>query len=89
MDVEAPHEAVLSFEYDEQRRARTVERSLRPEVEPLADDRSRAAVARDDATVTVRIEAGDLVALRATLNTWCSFVDVAERVAAAGERAVT
>ena len=82
----APHDAVLTFEYDDQRRARIVERSLGPEVEPLHDERSRATVTRDAAIVTVRIEAADLVALRASINTWCSFVDVIERVANAGER---
>lgn len=82
----APHDAILTFEYDDQRRARIAERSLRPEVAPLADDRSRAALTREDATVTIRIEAADLVALRAAFNTWCSLVDTAETIADAAER---
>ena len=82
----APHDAILTFEYDDQRRARVTERSLRPEVAPLADDRSRAVLAREGGTVTIRIEAADLVALRAALNTWCSLVDTSETVADAVER---
>lgn len=84
--MDAPHDAILTFEYDDQRRARIVERSLHPEVDPLADDRSRARLTREGATLTVRIGADDLVALRATLNTWCSLVDTAETVADAAER---
>jgi KEOPS complex subunit Pcc1 len=82
----APHDAVLSFEYDDQRRARIVERSLRPEVDDLTDDRSRATVDREGATLTVRVEADDLVALRAALNTWGSLAETAETVADAGDR---
>lgn len=84
--MDAPHDAILTFEYDDQRRARVIERSLRPEVEPLADARSQAALGREETTLTVRIEADDLVALRAALNTWCSLVDTAETVADAVER---
>ena len=84
--MDAPHDASLTFEYDDQRRARVIERSLRPEVEPLADARSRATLGREDTTLTVRIEADDLVALRAALNTWCSLVDTAETIADAAER---
>lgn len=82
----APHDAILVFEFDDPPDARVVERSIRPEVGEIDDDRSRATVTRDDATVTVRIEAADLVALRAALNTWCSFVDVAERTAGCVDR---
>jgi KEOPS complex subunit Pcc1 len=84
--VTAPHDATLVFEYDDPHDARIVERSLRPEVGEIDDERSRATVTHDGATVTVRIEAADLVALRAALNTWCSFVDVAERTAGCVDR---
>ncbi|WP_122089673.1 KEOPS complex subunit Pcc1 [Halalkalicoccus subterraneus] len=77
------HDASLRFDYDDQRRARLVERSVRPELEELADERSRASVSRDGATLSVRIEAGDLVALRAAANTWQTLIEVAERSAAA------
>lgn len=80
------HESEFVFAYDDADRARTVERSVRREVDEIDGDRSRAAVARDGATLTVTVEAADLTALRAGGNTWLSLVEVAERAAAAGER---
>jgi KEOPS complex subunit Pcc1 len=75
------HRASLSFEYDDERAARLVDRSVRVETGEIDDDRSAATVERDGAVVTVRVAAADLVALRAGLNTWIRFVEVAERVA--------
>ncbi|MGM0592233.1 MAG: KEOPS complex subunit Pcc1, partial [Halobacteriota archaeon] len=76
------HHALLRFEYDDPERARTVERSVRVEVGEIDDERSRADVARDGAVVVVTVVAADLIALRASLNTWMRLVDVAETVAA-------
>ena len=78
-----PHGIVLSFEYDDAAFARRVERSVRQEVAEIAGDRTTATVARDGRTLTVDVEADDLVALRAGLNTWCSLVEVAERCSVA------
>jgi len=75
------HEAVIDFEYDDERRARVVADSVRVEVGEIVDDRSRAAVERDGCDVRVAVEAADLVALRAGLNTWLRLVGVAEDVA--------
>lgn len=83
----AHHETVLTFEYDDEHRAEVVAASVRGEVGEIAGDRTRASVERDGAVVEVRIEATDLVALRAGINTWCSFVDVASRSAAIGSGA--
>ncbi|MDL5361678.1 KEOPS complex subunit Pcc1 [Halalkalicoccus sp. NIPERK01] len=80
------HDAYIRFEYPDQRRARLVERSIRPELDDLADERSSAAVSRDGATLSVRIGAEDLVALRAATNTWLTLLEVAERAADAGDR---
>ncbi len=77
------HEASLAFDYDDQRRARVVARSVRREVGEIDGDRSRASVERDGATVRVTVEATDLVGLRAGLNTWLGLLDVAERAATA------
>jgi KEOPS complex subunit Pcc1 len=77
------HETVLSFEYDSAEAARRVERALAPEVTDIADERSHTRLARDGNSLDVRIEAHDIVALRAGLNTWLSLVGVAERVGAA------
>lgn len=87
------HEAVLTFAYDDEtpdpaERARRVERAVRPEVGEIAGDRTRAALDREDGTVRVRVDAADLVALRAGLNTWSTLVRVAEAVDAAGSDAI-
>jgi len=73
------HDAVLSFDYPDPEQARRVERSVRPEIGAIEGDRTTATLNRSGATVTVRIEATDLVALRAGLNTWSTLVAVAER----------
>jgi KEOPS complex subunit Pcc1 len=75
------HAASLSFEYASERLARIVHRAVRVEVGEIDDDRSRATVDRDGRLVRVRVEAADLTALRAGLNTWVRHVDVAETVA--------
>ena len=73
------HEAVLSFEYDDDERARRVERSVRPEIGEIGGERTAATLHRAGATVTVEIGAADLVALRAGCNTWATLLSVAER----------
>jgi KEOPS complex subunit Pcc1 len=81
--VARAHDAVLEFTFEDERRARTVERSVRPEVGAIAGDRTAATLDRADATVTVTVEADDLVALRAGINTWSTLVSVGERADAA------
>lgn len=73
------HEAILSFEYDDAERARTVEQSVRPEVGDIEGDRAAAGLERAGAVVTVQVDAADLVALRAGVNTWSTLISVAER----------
>jgi len=72
------HAAVLEFVYDDAPSASIVERSVRQEVGEIDGDRSTATVERTDDTVVVTVEARDLVALRAGLNTWLTLIDVAE-----------
>lgn len=79
------HETTLTFSYSDSDRAETVERSVRQEVGEIRGDRSATTVSRDGATVIVTVEAADLIALRAGLNTWLSLVDVAERAMASGD----
>ncbi|GAA0660277.1 KEOPS complex subunit Pcc1 [Natronoarchaeum mannanilyticum] len=78
------HEATYDFEYDSADAASVVERSLRREIGEIDDDRSTAALERDGRTLSIRVEAADLVALRAATNTWLSLVDVAESARSAG-----
>jgi KEOPS complex subunit Pcc1 len=77
---DAPHGLCLRFEYDAERRARIVERSVRVEVGEIDDDRSTARVDREGRTLRVTVGAADLVALRAGANTWLRLVAVAEAV---------
>ena len=79
------HDTTLEFDYDDERRARIVERSIAPEVGEIGSDRSVTAVARDGALVRVVVRAKDLVALRAGLNTWLSLVKVTEESILIGE----
>ena len=82
--MDHPHDAVLRFPEADERRARLVADAVSVETAGVAavDDRSRTAVERQAATVVVRVEAADLVALRAACATWTRLVGVAERVAA-------
>ena len=58
--------------------ARLIERSLSPEAADLVDDRSRTTVDRSGGRLRIHIEATDLVALRAAMNTWMGLLSVAE-----------
>ncbi|MFC7204472.1 KEOPS complex subunit Pcc1 [Haloferax namakaokahaiae] len=80
------HSASLEFDYPDERRARLVERSIAVEVGEIDDARSGASVHRDGETVVVTVEAGDLVALRAGMNSWIRLVETAETVSQAGDR---
>jgi KEOPS complex subunit Pcc1 len=75
----ASNSAVLSFAYADAERARRVERALGPEIGDIDGDRSRVSLSRDGSQLELAVEATDLVALRAGLNTWFSLVTVAER----------
>ncbi len=79
------HSSVLELTYDDERRARTVAESVGVEEGEIDDARSRASVSRDGDAVTVRVDAADLVALRAGSNTWLRLADVAEAAADAAE----
>jgi KEOPS complex subunit Pcc1 len=77
----------LTATYDDSATARTVARSLRREVGEIDDDRSRTELRREGLTLTITIDAADVVALRAASNTWLSLLSVAETVIGVGESA--
>lgn len=83
--VTDPHTASLSFEYADERRARVVADAVTVEQGELEDDRARARISLDDNTVKVTVDASDLVALRAGINSWTRLVDIAERTAAVAD----
>jgi KEOPS complex subunit Pcc1 len=79
--TDAAHTATLAVSYLTPTSASLVARSLTPEVDQLADDRASATVDRTGTTVTVTVDARDLVALRAGTTSWSRLLTVAERVA--------
>ncbi|QFU83457.1 KEOPS complex subunit Pcc1 [Natronorubrum aibiense] len=80
------HDATLEFEYETPSRARLVADSVRREIGEIDDDRSQTTIERQQSLVRISIEATDVIALRAAINTWFTLVDVAERTATIGER---
>ena len=78
------HAATFSLSYRDAERARRVASSIRPEVDDIGGDRTRAAVHLDGTELEIAVEADDLVALRAGINTWLSLVGVAERAGGVG-----
>jgi len=73
------HETRLVCRYESAAGARRLQRALGPELADLVDDRSRARLSRSGDRLEVSVEATDLVALRAALNTWLSLLAVGER----------
>ncbi|PCR89858.1 KEOPS complex subunit Pcc1 [Natrinema ejinorense] len=80
----ASHDATLEFDYETASRARLVAASVAREIGEIDDERSRTTIEREGTRVVVDIDADDVIALRAALNTWFSLVDVAERTADVG-----
>jgi KEOPS complex subunit Pcc1 len=76
--VTSDHNSLLTIEYASPQRARRVKRAVAPEIGDIDDDRSSVTLSRDGDTLDVHIVASDVVALRASLNTWLSLVSVAE-----------
>lgn len=81
MTEEFPSSVQLEFEYGDRARASLIERSVAQEIGEIDGDRSTTTIDRTGDTVSLTIEADDLVALRAGVNTWCTLIDVAERCA--------
>ncbi|GCF14859.1 hypothetical protein Harman_27940 [Haloarcula mannanilytica] len=76
----APYQTRLAAEYDSPDQARAIERSVRPEIDDIEGDRTTARLSREGQRVEIVVEATDLVALRAGINTWLTLRDVAETV---------
>ncbi|QCS43370.1 KEOPS complex subunit Pcc1 [Natrinema versiforme] len=78
------HDATLEFDYETASRAELVAESVGREIGEIDDERSRTTIEREGARVHIEIDADDVIALRAALNTWFSLIDVAERTADVG-----
>jgi len=79
------HDAELRFPYCSAERAAVVAAAVEREIGEIDGDRSTASISRVDGELTIEIEADDLVALRAGVNTWETLIEVAERTAALGD----
>lgn len=75
-----PHRLVCEFMYADDRQAGIVYGSVHQEMGEIPGDRAMADVSHEGRVLRVEIEADDLVALRAAMNTWVGLVGVAERV---------
>ncbi|MFC7074153.1 KEOPS complex subunit Pcc1 [Halovenus rubra] len=73
------HDTVLTLDYASIEQARRVTRAIEPEIGDIDDDRSSVSFSRHGGRLEIHIVASDSVALRASVNTWLSLVDVAER----------
>jgi KEOPS complex subunit Pcc1 len=74
----ATHQTHLTAEYDSADQARAIEQSIRPEIDDIEGDRTTARLSRVGQQVELMVEASDLVALRAGINTWLTLRGVAE-----------
>ncbi|NGM69927.1 KEOPS complex Pcc1-like subunit [Natronolimnobius sp. AArcel1] len=79
------HDATLEFEYETPARARLVADSIAREIGEIDDERSQTSLERADSTLYIQITAGDVIALRAAMNTWSTLLEVAEQTASIGE----
>mgnify|MGYP002763346490 FL=1 len=78
------HTAELSFRYESPERADFVASAVGQELGEIDSDRATARLSQRQSQLSIEIDADDLVALRAGLNTWASLVEVAERMVSAG-----
>ena len=74
-------ETVFEFRYATPAAASQIAQNIQVEVGELTADRSTVAVDQTDCVVRVEIEAADLVALRAAINSWLRYIQTAEQVA--------
>lgn len=83
------HTAELCFRYDSAETAELVADAVGEELGEIDGDRATASLSRDAGKLTVGIEADDLIALRAGLNTWATLLEVAEAAVKAANTART
>ncbi|MCQ4334161.1 rpo operon protein [Natronomonas sp. F2-12] len=78
------HTVELDFRYDTPEAAALVADAVGEELGEIDGDRATATLAREGSRLSIGIDAEDLVALRAGVNTWSTLVEVAETVAETG-----
>jgi tRNA threonylcarbamoyladenosine modification (KEOPS) complex Pcc1 subunit len=65
---------VVRLKFPSERHSEIVFKALEPEVKKPATVRSRAMLKKDEASLTLSVEAGDTVALRAALNAYLRWI---------------
>jgi KEOPS complex subunit Pcc1 len=67
--------ATVRLEISSDRQMKTVLKSLEPEVRDPSSRRSHTSLTKDGVFLVLSIEAKDIVALRATLNSYLRWID--------------
>lgn len=80
------HTAELCFRYDTPETAGCVASAVSQELSEIDGDRATARLSLEATQLLIEVDADDLVALRAGLNTWSTLVEVAETVAESADR---
>jgi len=78
------HTAEIRFQYDTPDTAELVAEAVGQELGEIDGGRATASISREGSQLSVGVDADDLVALRAALNTWGTLLEVAERTVEAG-----
>lgn len=72
------HTVFLEFEFGD--RANIVYESLRPELEAVPSERSKANLSVQEGRLNLFITAEDIISLRAAVNTWLRLIKIAEEM---------
>ena len=67
--------ATIRLEFSTEQQAETILKSLKPETEHPTTTRSHTALQKEGKNLTLKIEAKDTVALRATLNAYLRWIN--------------
>jgi KEOPS complex subunit Pcc1 len=68
-------EATIRFKFSTEQQAETILKSLKPETENPTTIRSHTTLRKEGKHLTLRVEAKDTVALRATLNAYLRWIN--------------
>jgi len=67
--------AIIRLKFPSEKRLEIVFKALKPEVDKPATMRSRAKLEKEDNFLVLKVEAGDTVALRASLNAYLRWIN--------------
>ena len=67
--------ATIRLEFSTEQQAETILKSLKPETEQPTTTRSHTSLQKEGKNLTLKVEAKDTVALRATLNAYLRWIN--------------